>query len=117
MYVRYEEAVQKILLTSTLVFEGPNESPFRKAVVKTESSESEPGSDSIRLETDEEQFRGHMEWFGGIEGMGPLPDDDGEAHPNGYIHFDENGKMWYKESGQSEWGGFPTLLSFFSTRV
>lgn len=33
---------------------------------------------TFRLETDEELFRRHMERFREIEGMGKLPDDDGE---------------------------------------
>ncbi len=61
-----------------LVFDGPNVNPFRKAV-EMELPGLVPESDSsFRLETDEEQFRGDMEGFNEIEGIGPLPDDDGE---------------------------------------
>ena len=107
MCVRYE-VFQKILLTNVLVFGGANINPFRKAVER-ELPGLMPSSDlSYRLETDEEQFRGHMQWFNEVEGIGPLPNDDGEegeATPNGFIHFDPLGQLWYRQYGHSKWGG------------
>ncbi|CAD6563748.1 MAG: hypothetical protein ASARMPREDX12_000045 [Alectoria sarmentosa] len=88
-------------------FDGPNKNPFRKADVPVKSPESESSSDPVyRLETDEEQFRGHMERFSEIGCTDHLPDDDGEEgkeSPNGYIHFDKEGNLWYRQYGQSKW--------------
>ncbi len=65
------------------VFDGPNVNPFRKAVERELPGLVPELDSSFRLETDEEQFRRHMEWFNEIEGIDPLPDDDGEEgrHP------------------------------------
>lgn len=106
MCVRYD-IFESLLLTKLLV---TNINPFRKAFVETESPDSDP---IFRLETDEEQFRRHMEWFREVEGMGSLPDDDGEEGerpPNGYIHFDKQGKLWYRQHGRSKWGRWPNNL-------
>ena len=90
-----------------LVSEGPDHNPFAKRFLRTLP---ELGSDSdatFRLETDEEQFRRHMESFREIEGMGKLPEDDGEegeTPPWGHIHFDRQGKLWYRELGRKKWG-------------
>lgn len=108
------ETFQSPLLTNVLVFDGPNKNPFRKADVPVKSPESESSSDPVyRLETDEEQFRGHMEWFSEIGCTDHLPDDDGEEgieSPNGYIHFDREGHLWYRQYGQSKWGEWFTHL-------
>ncbi len=103
MYVRYE-----LFLTTVLVFDGPNVNPFRKAVERELPGLVPELDSSFRLETDEEQFRGHIEWFNQIEGVGSLPNDDGEegeTPPNGYIHFDRLGQLWYRQYGHSKWGG------------
>ena len=111
MFVRHK-ALHSLLLTDLLVFEGPNLNPFAKRFLRIESPEPELDSDSdsdavFRLETDEELFRRHMECFREIRGMGHLPEDDGEegeTPPGGYIHFDERGRLLYRQYGRNEWG-------------
>lgn len=105
MFVRYK-AFHSLLLTNSLVFEGPNLNPFAKRFVRLKPTGPELDSDpdpTFRLETDEELFRRHMECFKEIEGMGKLPDDDGEEGED-YIHFDERGRLWYRPHGRKDWG-------------
>ena len=49
--------------------------------------------------------------------MCSLPDDDegeGETPPNGYIHFDRQGKLWYRQHGQRKWSRWPTNLLIYT---